>query len=190
MTERIMRATFLFLMLAAPAVGGEPPSTEERPTYDLWLGAGLGGGALLASEQVWSGITRLEAGWMKAPLYARLSIGFTTGSGLGQSFGAETTAGVGWVALPWLEVGGQIGRRISSADPGDPWSDRAWFGGLWSAQCLAELGLGLTVCVEEAASGGRWSRRAVDINDRLVFVPRTDEATLRLDLGVALRREL
>ena len=59
-----------------------------------------------------------------------------------------------------------------------------------SAQCLLELSRGLRLCVEESVAGGRWSRRAVDVDDALVFVPRTDDAVLRLHVGVVLRQTL
>jgi hypothetical protein len=175
----------VLMVLCAPAWA----AAEESPG-GTWLGAGVGGGALVGPDEVFSGVTHVSLGWTNQVVYGRLAAGLTLGSDLRQAVGAESSLGVGWVPLPWLEVGVQIGHLIGSSEMADPWADQALLAGVESAQCLLTLSDGLRVCVEESIAGGRWSRRAVEVNDELVFVPRTDDAVLRLHVGVVLRQML
>ena len=112
------------------------------------------------------------------------------GSTIDQGRGLESTIGLGWAALPWLQLGVVAGHRISSAQIADPWADQCWFAGVEGAQRLLSLGWGLELWIEESIAGGQLVQRAIEVQDQLVFVPQTDAGAFRFDVAIVLRQAL
>ncbi len=163
----------------------------EDPPGPWWVGVGTGFGGLSAkgADDVVNWVALVGVGRTGEHSYMKLGTGVSIGSQKGQARGLETSIGLGWHALDWLLVGVRAGHRISAAGVSEPWADQVWFGGVEGAQCLP-LTSSLDACVEEFMGGGRWSQRAVIVQDRLFFVPTEDHQAFLFGLGIGVRERL
>ena len=173
----------------------EAPEPREIDPKDTpgpwWVGVGTGLGALSAegADDVVNWVAGVGVGRTGEHTYMKLGTAFSIGSREGQARGLETSIGLGWHALDWLLVGARVGHRISAAGVSEPWADQVWFGGVEGAQCLA-LTSTLEGCVEEFMGGGRWSQRALVVQDRLFFVPTENHQAFLFGLGIGVRERL
>ena len=133
----------------ATQTGPSPP--EDTDGLSLLLGF-AGDGLVLTPDNALSGGLRAGLVWRGGPIYARVALDAAAGTTLAQRRSLEVAGSIGWAPLAWLELGPELGWRRSGENSDDPWAERGWFVGLYSAQCTGTFGPGFRLCAEEAVS--------------------------------------
>lgn len=172
--------------------GCGPPAPEVGPRPVPFLEAG-GNGTLLLSSEIDSASPgfSLGAGLRLGRAFARTSVAYAAAGRREQRASADLAAAVGWKPAWWIEPALVGALRWGSTTPAQPWLERAWAVGLEATHCQAELWSFAELCARGAVLPlGRVWRRGAEDPTGLVRLPEEGFGSVRLDLGIVLRRGL